>query len=247
LDTVSVKLPIAGLWQNDLQPSNNVFHAEIKKVNNGTDQYVFNNKYNSEFILPAVIPSSFNIVFKTNNYIGDNSYTLLDDLGNVVGVSNFTAANTIYSDSYVLNGCYRLIVKDNTKDGIQWWANTGQGSGFVIIQNVDGSTAKSFNSDFGSGFEFSFTTDGPLSVKKNELGSSINIFPNPAQGKFVIEGSELENAEIKIIDMLGRIIERVSVKEKHLIEFNIYGYNPGVYFAVISKNNREYIKKVVVY
>ncbi len=247
MDTVSVRLPLAALWQNGVQPSGNTFRAEIKKVNGVTDDYVYNNKYNSTFDIPAVVPSTFVIQFKTNNNPGESSYTLTDENGNVVGVSNFTnGANAVYYDTYTLNGCYRLTVKDLGGDGLQWWANPGQGNGYVALKDAFGSNIRNFNSDFGAEFQFAFTTDGPLKVQDNSFGSLLNIYPNPAHSKFFVEGDELEGADVTLLDVLGHVIRKVDAKDKTKLEINTNELSAGIYFCVISKNGSKMTRKIVV-
>lgn len=247
LDTTSIRLPIGTLWQNGLQPSNNVFRAEIKKTNGSVDTYSFNNMYQSAFVLPAVVSSSFTIEFKTNNYPDENTYTLYDENNNIVGASSFTnGSNFTYSDDYVLNGCYRLVVKDTQGDGLTWWANTNQGSGYVTIKNSLGAPIKSFNSDFGAGFEYSFTTDAPLKVKEESFGSLLNIYPNPAHSKFTIQGDELTNSKVELTDVLGHVIYSIDVKERTKVEMMVNELSAGIYFAVVSKDGQRITKKIVV-
>jgi hypothetical protein len=246
MDTATVILPINTLWQNGLLPTNNVFKAQLKKANSTEDGYAFNNTYTSPFVIPAVIPSEFSVEFKTNNNYVDNSYKIIDEAGTIVGSSSFTAANTLFSDSYVLNGCYKLIVEDAGRDGVQWWANPSQGSGYVQIRNNSGMVVKSFQSDFGGGFEYSFTTDGPLSLEKNFFGSNINLYPNPSHHKFVLEGAELEGAELLMTDVLGRSVDVTVVKNGIKREFNTSTLKPGVYMLSITKNNNKATKKVIV-
>ncbi len=246
MDTATVMLPIAGVWQNGLQPNNNVFNVEIKKVNSAVDDYAFNNKYKSSFVLPAVISSSFTIEFKTNNYYTHNNYKILDENGTTIATSNFTAANTTFIDNYVLNGCYKLVVKDLGGDGLTWWANTNQGSGHIYIKDPGLNVLVAFQEDFGNGFEYSFTTDGPLSVKENQFGSLINLYPNPSSGKFTLEGNDIENSEIKITDLLGHVLKTVNVQNKTNQEFYTNGWSPGIYFVTIKKENQTLVKKIVV-
>jgi hypothetical protein len=247
MDTASLRLPIAGVWQNGFLPSGNIFRAEIKKVNGVADDYAYNNKYNSAFDVPAVVPSTFVIQFKTNNNPTENAYTLRDELGNIVGSSSFTGApNTVYNDQYVLNGCYRLTVTDAGGDGLQWWANPGQGNGYVALKDGFGSNIKNFNSDFGSGFEFAFTTDGPLKIHENTFGSLLNIYPNPAHSKFFIEGEELEGSNVVLNDVLGHVIKEIDVKDKNKLEVNLNDLSAGIYFCVISKNGNKMTRKIVV-
>ena len=242
--TISILLPINGVWQNGMQPTDNVFNVELRKANSQADGYTFNNFYHSPFTIPGVISSSFSVEFKTNNYPDQNSYKILDENGNVIASKTFSLPNYNHSDSYVLNGCYRFVVNDLGGDGLQWWANPGQGSGSVYLLGQAGS--KSFVADFGNGFEWSFTTDGPLTLHENQFGALLNLYPNPTNNKFVIEGDELENAEIKLMDVLGHEVQNINAKEKRKIEIDVTSLSKGIYFVSISKNNSKTIRKVVV-
>jgi hypothetical protein len=247
MDTVSIYLPINALWQNGLQASNNVFNVELKKANSMVDDYSYNNMYHSAFVMPAVISSSFAIDFKTNNNYLDNNYKIYDDNGNVVGASSFTAANTSFFDKYTLYGCYKLVVQDLGGDGLQWWANTGQGNGSVKITDHNGNVLKSFQPDFGGGIEFSFTTDSPLSITENALGSQVNVYPNPSLGKFLLEGTALDDATFVVTDVLGSIMNVPSDKKSGVVEFDGTQLKPGIYFVIISKGNSSVTKKVVIH
>ncbi len=247
MDTTQIHLPISALWQTGLQTLNNVFNVEIKKTNGVTDDYSFNNVYHSQFVMPAIVTSSFSIDFKTNNYPSHNNYKIVDENDNVVVAMTFTAPNAVQTDSYVLNGCYKFIVEDLGGDGLQWWANPSQGGGFCYLRDDQGNVLQNFITDFGNRFEYSFTTDSPLRIKENEFGSMINLYPNPSQGKFIVEGTEIENAKIKIIDVLGKVIEDVNVKERNKVEFDSRLMLPGIYFVLISKDNYSTTRKIIIY
>ena len=211
------------------------------------DDYSFNNFYTSDFVVPGVVPSNFSIEFRTNNIPQHSTYKIIDDNGLVVGSSNFTDPNTTYEDYYILNGCYTLIVEDLGGDGLSWWANTSQGTGYVRLKDNNASVFKTFQPDFGSRFEYSFTTDGPLSIDKNTLGGSLNLYPNPSHNKFILEGSELDGAETHITNLLGQSILITIIKTKDAMEFNTTNLTPGVYFITIIKNGNRATKKVNVY
>lgn len=249
MDTVSIALPVATLWQDGIQPNNNIFHVELKKANGVVDGYSFNNFFHSPFTLPDIIAEDFMIEFKTNTYYTDNNYALLDEFDNVVGSSNFTAANTIYQDNYLLSGCYKLVVADYGGDGLSWWANTAQGSGYVRIKNnVTGQIIKTFQPDFGGGFEYSFSTIQPtdVSVQKNTLDAALKLYPNPAQNKFMLEGAGVEGAQILVKDVIGRSVAVPVVKKQEGLEFNTTSLPRGIYFVTITKNDESVTKKVVV-
>ncbi|HQQ92930.1 MAG TPA: T9SS type A sorting domain-containing protein [Bacteroidia bacterium] len=245
MDTVSIVLPKNDLWFYDMMANGNVFHAEIVKVNFMSDQYSFNNLYHSPFIIPEMLPGLFTVEFRTNNLPTQNNYKIFDENGNVVGQSNFVAANTTYTDNYDLNGCYTMVVEDLGHDGLSWWANTGQGSGYVRIKNASGQILKTFNADFGGGFQYSFTTNSALSIgQEGQLASSINIYPNPAGEKLILQG-ELNEAVVTWTDVLGRSLQLSGVMQANNMEFNTSGLKPGIYFINIQKGGERAVKKVV--
>ncbi|MBA3683213.1 MAG: T9SS type A sorting domain-containing protein [Bacteroidetes bacterium] len=246
MDTIRIPLPVGTLWQTGITSTNNKFKVELKKANGVVDDYSFNNIYSSDFVVPAWVPDNFSIEFKTNNLV-HNTYTIIDDNGNIVGQSNFTDPNTVYQDYFTLNGCYTLIVDDVNGDGLSWWANTAQGTGYVRLRDNFNNIIKTFQPDFGSRFEYSFTTNGPLSVKENKLAVSLNLYPNPAHDKFIIDGSELEGAKVVITNVIGQtIVLPVTSKKSDVMEFNTSSLSKGIYFVTITKDGNIATKKVVV-
>lgn len=249
MDTVSITLPIANLWTNGVLPSNNKFNVELKKVNNSVDNYSYNNKYSSAFTLPDILTDSITIEFKTNSIPSENSYKLFDDNGNVVpGASLLSAPNFTYTDNYVLNGCYKLVVEDTGEDGLQWWASTGQGAGYVQIKNAQGTVIKTFNSDFGRRFEYSFTTKQYMyaGVKENELNNTVRLYPNPAHDKFQISMQDTENTSVVVTDMLGRTFELPFTKTKENLVYDSSSLKAGVYLVKVVKGNQTSVKKLII-
>lgn len=245
MDTVSIMLPKNDLWFYDMTATGNVFHAEIVKVNFTNDQYIHNNQYHSPFVLPEMIPGLFTVEFRTNNLPTHTTYKLIDDNGNIVGQSNFTAANTTYTDNYDLNGCYTLLVEDLGQDGLSWWANTGQGSGFVRLKNASGQIIKSFNADFGGGFQYNFTTNSALSLEqKSQLSAHINVYPNPFSNELIVQG-EIGGAEIKCLDLLGKEVKLDVSQTLDKATLNTSELILGLYFIVIEKDGSRAVKKIV--
>jgi hypothetical protein len=246
MDTITVKLPISGLWQSALQATNNIFYAEIKKVNNMVDDYVHNNKYQSPFNKADQLPDNFTVEFKSNNYASHNTYKIYDDNGNVVASRTGTTAVTIYNDSYVLTGCYRLILTDLGKDGLNWWANSAQGSGYLRFKDAAGNIIKTLQSDFGEYIEYSFTTFPTTSVIEQTNGTYVTIFPNPAHHNFEMSGNGLEFSEVKVTNVLGSVISSHKIGNETKFNYDSSQLTPGVYFIVISKDGKSTTKKIVI-
>ena len=246
MDTVSVILPSWGLWDNGMLPNDNRFYCSIKTVNSQTDDYAQNNIMSSKVTIPDVIPGSFKIELRTNNNPSENSMTLYDVDGKIVVSELFTVANKIHSYPLELNGCYRLVVTDAGIDGLSWWANTAQGSGLVRIRNAAGNIIKSFNADFGSFFEYQFTTNYALNVNKLTLNQAVNLYPNPSVGKFALEGNELVNASVKILSVTGQIMGNYSQISENKFEIVTQNWPSGVYFVEINKGHLKAVKKIMV-
>ncbi len=246
---VDIVLPLNTLWSTAIQPSGNKFHAKIMMVNGSADQYANNNLMVSPLTLPDVVPNVFKISLKTNNSPAQNNYTLYDAEGAVVDTKTFPIANTIYTYTYqapqIASGCYRLRVNDTGKDGIQWWANTAQGSGYIKLLDSNDVVLKTFNPDFGGGFDYSFSVDTLLANEIFEASEELKIFPNPTKGSFSIEGPNLINSKIKIYDIIGNLIQQVAA-DNNFMEFNKINISAGVYFIHIEKNSKTIIKKLIV-
>ncbi len=246
MDTVTIKLPVQQLWMSALQASANVFWAEITKVNGVVDNYAFNNKYHSSFNKADQIPDNFAVEFKSNTYAGHNAYKIYDDAGNVVASRSGTAANTTWLDPYLLTGCFRLVLTDFGNDGLQWWANTAQGSGYLRIKNAQGGTLKTLQADFGSYIEYSFTTFPTTGIKETNTETYVNVFPNPAKDHFILEGNGIEFSEIKVVNVLGQTISTHKIGNDISYMYDASKLAPGVYFVVITKDGKKTSKKIVI-
>jgi hypothetical protein len=69
-----------------------------------------------------------------------------------------------------------------------------------------------------------------------EAPKTIEIYPNPCNGKFKISG--IENADIEVFDTNGRLIyEAQNLTE--LSEINLENFESGLYFVKIHENNNN--------
>ncbi|MFY8020154.1 MAG: T9SS type A sorting domain-containing protein, partial [Bacteroidia bacterium] len=246
LDTQSVHLPIGNLWLGNVLSAGNKFYAEIKSVNGKADDYVYNNRMESAFNRPEVLPGKFTLEFYTNNNPKENSYQILDEAGNIIDTKSFTNANTLHAYTYELSGCYRVKIKDTGTDGLQWWANSSQGTGFVRFKNTNGTIVKTLPADFGSEFEYGFTTSWLLSNEELKFGQTINLYPNPSRSQFTLEGTDLIQAELIFTDVLGHQVDvNVSGRESKLL-CETSTLSPGIYFVTIRKGAEQITKTFAV-
>jgi hypothetical protein len=237
MDTLTIELPIANLWLDGIQKTGNVFHAQIMQVNDQTDQYAFNNKVYSPFNLPVVLPGKFTLEIRSNNVPSDNVVKIIDENEQVIDERSLDKANTVFNFDYQLGGCYKLVIEDRGGDGLSWWANTAQGTGYAKIKNANGTTIRVMQSDFGNGIELAFTTDWVLNTEKIMPSDLFHMYPNPASHSFTIEGPQIEGAQLEIFDLLGQsvfLMNQIS-STKETISLSA-ALSAGMYVVKLRKN-----------
>ena len=238
------------LWKSGIQPGgSNTFNLEVVKVNgtNG-DDYALNNKYSSTFNLTELLPETFTFEFRTNNNPTENNFKLYDDWGTLIDSKDFTEANTLFTKSYTLGGCYKLVVEDKGHDGVQWWANSAQGTGYIRIKRANGQIIKTFQPDFGGGFTYGFTAFWPMSTEEeSDFGSHIQVYPNPSNGSFVLEGKDLNLATITVTDILGNKLQVPYQHQVQNIKFDATQLPAGMYLIVIENGDKKTTKRVLLF
>jgi hypothetical protein len=139
----------------------------------------------------------------------------------------------------------------------QYTANAAGGTGCVQLKPSNSSTLTWYN--VGSAFTLPAafgivpivcpaTTTG---IEHNELGSAINLFPNPNNGQFnfSVTLSEASNLNFTIVNMLGQVVYTKSENNitNAVLSCDLSHLAKGVYYANItdSKNNKT-VKKIII-
>ena len=199
------------------------------------------------------MPSQFVVECRTNNIPSQNAYTVKDDEDNVILTRSGLTANTIYRDTLDLAyGCYIFRLTDTGEDGLSFWANTSQGTGYIRFKSAVGpSILKSFNADFGGEVYMQFTVgltsgiDKYTFVKQPEL----KIYPNPADAIVYIDFDlpASQSGMIEITDMFGKKIRSFTIDDKVADSFtvDVSGYNAGVYFVTLRTQKYAVTKKMM--
>ncbi|MEO6169010.1 MAG: peptide-N-glycosidase F-related protein [Chitinophagales bacterium] len=230
------------------------FLVTVSNPNGGADEYAINNTRASQFIYPAVMPEQFFIELKTNNYPTQTKYTLKDEAGNILVNKTGLAANTIYRDTLDLeSGCYKFELTDSGQDGLSWWANPGQGSGYIRFKNVTNSSViKNFNSDFGGQVYQQFTV-GLTTATGDYIFTDktiVDVYPNPTDGHLFIDISlaERKDGKVEITDLLGKKVYSYEFKNltAESLEADLSHYPRGVYLVTFHSGKDHITKKVMV-
>lgn len=235
-------------------PNATEFTVTISKPNGGTDEYALNNTRISHFVYPTLMPEQFYIELKTNNYGNQTKYTVKDDAGNILINKTNLANNTIYKDTLNLQaGCYKFELTDSGQDGLSWWANPGQGSGYLRFKNaITGATIKNFNTDFGGQVYQQFTVGLTTGTQNNFAAgnTSVDVYPNPTDGILFIDVNlaTRKDGKVVITDLVGRTVyfQKFTQQIAEGIEVDLSRYGSGIYFVSLFAGGDHLTKKVIV-
>jgi hypothetical protein len=257
LESTEITLP-APNWTSSTETE---FIAWLAKPNGSTDVYAYNDTLRSVFVPPVVHPEKFIIEMKSNNYPNENDYGIMDAAGNYVFYRNNLAVNTLYRDTITLPpGCYQFKISDTGNDGLTWWANSAQGSGYVrfrnsnnptIIRNFASPYTPGSPSDFGSSIVHNFTIGINLPVEEENVLSGMEVFPNPASTHtfITIHGASGLTTDIELCDLHGRLIktERVALNSvKETLAFDTSELPSGLYFIRARSGKQTFHSKLVI-
>ena len=224
----------------------NKFWATISNPNGGADGNANNNTEHTHFKptayynMTAAATQKFLLEVKTNNYGDETHYELRTTGGTVIVNRNNLNANTIYRDTISVNPyeCYTYEIWDDGEDGLSFWANSPQGSGYNRLKRADiGSILKNFPTDFGAEYIHHFKINFPLDV--NEIPVQENylvVSPDPATTEIniAVQFTQPSNyIEAIVFDMEGRALlqKKFPYTEAGEFNFDISKLAEGMYFV----------------
>jgi hypothetical protein len=107
---------------------------------------------------------------------------------------------------------------------------------------------RSFNECGSSDTIFDVTVAG-ISLLEQDLGNSIELFPNPTAGEFrvIIESDRNRDFQFELLDLQGRVIEQSSVTDlrgRNEVGFDLTDFAQGVYVLRITSEGASTIRRV---
>lgn len=230
-------------WPSDL--SDKTFKVWVSKTNQlVADQNMHNNAMYSTFDLPVTLPSQFVVQTLTNKMPEQNSYTITDSYGNLVASKTFTAASTLYRDTFNLGfGCYTFKFIDTENNGLYWWAAQSDGTGSLRIQNVGSPIQiyKTFTTDFGSFQQLNFRVQNPVGVANQLLNTAlVQVYPNPANNLIMVDGMQVTKAEV--MDVTGKVM---GVFQNPTSGIDVTTFPNGIYLIKLTDNNHQIVVKKI--
>lgn len=150
--------------------------------------------------------------------------------------SGSTQANVENIENIPTNECYLFRIYDSNNNGIC----CNFGNGYYYIKDAAGNKIIEASGDYGAMDSQLISIKGPEGVEEN-VASSYNIYPNPANDKIYVEGEDVEYVEL--YNAMGQLMVVVKGSEKTTIDVTSYG--EGVYFVkVVGRETRT--QKVVI-
>jgi len=246
---VTLPIPNYSFWYG----TENRFHVLISEPNGGMDEYSYNNSYSVGFESTDVydIDESLEVHCLTNNHAYQTSYFLTDSEGNIVFERDNLDNNTLYTDVLSLTpGCYTLRIDDSADNGLYFWFNTAQGTGYLRLKNTTGYILENFEPEFGRFAEYEFAIvdlAGKNEVVENKLFS---LYPNPAKNtiNLSLTGYDGLNVRVNILDASMHIVKAENITtggSGFLKQINVRDLDPGVYFVQVIFREKVCTQKLI--
>lgn len=79
--------------------------------------------------------------------------------------------------------------------------------------------------------------------------TNLVLYPNPSNSKITIElpNFEFENMDLKVIDVLGRIVYTKQIQKQSKLELDLSDYENGVYYVELRTGNYKATEKFIKY
>jgi hypothetical protein len=229
------------------------FTVTLSNPNGVADEYAPNNSRISKYNYPTVMPSTFFVMVKTNSRPWETEYSLKDAAGNIIFERNNLVANTIYRDTVTLaQGCYEFRLTDSGEDGLSFWANTAQGSGYARFNNISGAVIKNFGTDFGGEIYQQFTVGLTSATQEYifEDSQTLKAFPNPTNNLLYVtlDLPKRANGKLNIIDLMGNVVfeQQIVNKIAENYEIDLSKFSAGVYQVILNTDAGVSAQKVIL-
>lgn len=256
LDTLELETPI--IWG----ATNAGLDIELKSPNGQADEFPHNNRTWVPVDVPPVLPNDFIIFMFTNQAASENYYYIRDmETGLLVHEKNNFSNATFYRDT--ISGlqaakCYRFEFYDDgpppvsyplNKDGLAWWANPNDGSGWLRLLNNMGGQVHQFHPDFGAKHYYQFTVDFPLATESaNDVGTYLDIAPNPSSGLFQVGYYRHQvPVHLTVLNLNGQVVWSQGLTERGAtVDVDLSHLPKGIYLLQLAGPDELEVKRIAV-
>jgi hypothetical protein len=244
-------------WTGSLLPSEEIFvtlpevtfaagnHTaifELTSINNGMDDYTFNNKKYAAFETfesNMYNTSTVQISITTDGYGDETTWLLAKSNGEIVASGGPYDDDETYTQSISVdnNECYEFTIFDDFGDGI--CCTYGQGSYALTTSNGQ---IIANGGAFGAFEKTTFGIDLTMS-SEDFLVKNISLYPNPTQNQVTIaiqNGVSLPE-NVTIFNTMGQTIISKSINQKSDLTMDVSQLSTGIYFIRMNIDNQNIV------
>lgn len=250
----TINLPVATFVSN----ATNNLDISVVSVNGLPDQNSANNLSSVNSIPQTTIyaPSnSMQMVFVHDQYGNESQWKVYDESTNNLIASDgpFTnlgssgTATVTKNFSLTPNTCYKLVVTDDSENGI----NTSYGSGYYRL-NSGASTIYTSTGTYYDRETIWFTSANIMGLESKALNVlSIKLMPNPASTEVSIniEMNQTEKGDVEAVNNLGQIILRDHLNcnaGSNSYKINTANWSNGVYHVKLITPHGTEVQKLII-
>jgi hypothetical protein len=233
------------------------FFVQILEVNGSPDDYRENDLAVSDYVPSLKMNQDYEgfiISVQTNNNGNETRYLVRDGSGEILLDRSALASNTAYHDTFFIDqGCFEFEILDAGNDGLEWWANSAQGSGYAIVKGLFRGFGLSFTGvdpDFGRQSKIQFSLGETITNSQDpELKNwDFSILPNPSNGLFAIQMNQLNTQPItmNIRDALGISMINQTYDFNGVLDIDARILPTGLYWIEIQQGEYRKNKKLII-
>lgn len=162
---------------------------------------------------------------------------------------------SVFVASNLVSGVYRYdIDTEGVAGGVVWslanpdWqiVETADDHCVILVTTPGSNTLKaSFVAEQCGEMERTFDIHADYFGVDEQESFELQVYPNPTKGTITIEAEGIEN--IRLVDMLGQMLESNEYDRSDSAILNLNGYTPSVYLLEIKTTNGVVKRRVVLY
>ncbi|HIP33009.1 MAG TPA: T9SS type A sorting domain-containing protein [Crocinitomicaceae bacterium] len=167
----------------------------------------------------------------------------------VSGPANLTIGAGVNAEVTANSGSINLTINGGTANySVSWTGPNGFASSSEDISGLAGGTYNVTVTDAnGCTVSNSYTVNSFVGIEELDA-STVNVYPNPSNGKFNIKFNMgmLDNLKVEVMDLAGRIVITKMISTSPEIELDMSTSSEGTYILHISNDNSQITKRIVV-
>jgi hypothetical protein len=206
----------------------------------------------SGMAMKYVLSGEYDWKVMADNYVADSGTVVVDQATTLdveLDVQTYTVTFNVMdeSDESAIDGAEVTIDSES---------KTTFSDGVVEFKLANGSYDYTVTADNYEDASGSITVDGQAVTENvmmtststgidNPLAEKLKVFPNPSDGNITIQGANIRNAQVSILNSIGKNVKQMKLKD-NTNYLNLNDLKPGFYFIKIEDNNNEAVRKVLI-